>query len=745
MGRGSYGLASPVRRKTHLLVVRPPAWLPATPPPHFSLRPISLPLAVLMVAFAVLQLMLFASPGSAQQETWLSPRGPHGGYAIAVAADAEGRVFAGDGNGHVFRSTDGGATWEQVGSTPSSLACLATASSALYAGTWTGVEVSTDHGETWVPTALTVPVNAIAFGASGLLFASSYFDGVYRSADGGQSWTPLGLLHLQALAVAPDGLVLVGTNGGILRSEDHLDSWIYANLPQSQVWSLASDAAGRLYAGTNRGVFRSLNRGVDWELTLHDWYEFSPPVFSVAVAPNGHVFAGTNYQAGIFRGAWRSTDGSATWVRIREDGGSPLCVDPSGHLFASRSDGEGLSRSLDEGDTWEALPLPNTYVTALAATRLGTTFAATTIDVFRTLDRGETWQRTGLVPYVASLVAAPGGDVFAVAGGNAYRTSDGGEHWSETPVEQPGVSLELTSVVVASDGGLLAGGRRGMPPCFCGFGVYRSMDLGATWTHTGLLAEILSLGVAPGAPLMAGSCGAVYLSLDDGATWTRSDVGLPAGQNVRAVAAAPAGAMYAGTGSGLFQSLDQGATWTPTSLAQEVVTLVVDASGQIFAGGSAGVFASHDGGATWSALESGLRNLAVSSLALDDLGYAYAGTQGSGVARSAAALGSPTTGSGDRDLGRTRLLSITGAYGGDAVEIKFAVAGSTLPVDLGIFDVRGRLIRSLLQEGRPQGEHTTTWDRRTQSGGRVARGVFIVRLRASGTNDTRKLVLLGPH
>ena len=743
MCRGSHVISSPVwgRRKTHSLVVRPPAWLPVAPPPRPHLWPVSVPLVVFTVAFAVLQWMLFASSGSAQQETWLPPRGPQGGYAIALAADTEGRVFAGDPNGLVFRSTDGGTAWEQVGSTSSSLQCFAAASGALYAGTGAGVEVSTDHGATWAQTALTVEANTLAFDASGLLFASSYFNGVYRSADGGQSWTQLGLLHVQALAVAPDGLVLVGTNGGIFRSENHGDSWIPANLPQSQVWSLASDAAGRLYAGTNGGVYRSLNRGVVWELTLTDAY-----VFSLAIAPNGHVFAGTKYQAGLFRGAFRSTDGGATWARIREDGGSPLCVDPSGRLFASRADGEGLSRSLDEGDTWEALPLPNSYVTALAATSLGTSFAATTIDVFRTLDRGESWQRTGLGPYVASLVAAPAGDVFAVAGGNAYRTSDGGEHWSETPVELSSFSLELTSVAVAADGGLLAGGQRGMSPCPCASGVYRSMDLGATWTHTGLWAQILSLGLAPGALVMAGSYGAVYLSLDDGATWTRSDVGLPAGQNVRAVAAAPTGAMYAGTGSGLFQSLDHGATWTATSLPQEVVTLVVDPSGQIFAGGSAGVFGSNDGGATWSPLESGLRNLEVRSLALDDLGYAYAGTQGSGVARSRAALASTPTGVADRDLpGKARLLSITGAYGGHPVEIKFAVAGSTVPVDLSIFDVRGRLIRSLLQDLRPQGEHTTTWDRRTQSGGRVAPGVFIVRLRASGTNDTRKLVLLGPH
>src|SRR5262245_19816235 len=233
MGRGGYEFASPVwgRRKTQLLVVRPPVGLPAAPlpPPHPHLphRPVSLPLAALVVAFAVLHSMLFASAGSAKQETWLPPRGPHGGWATALAADAKGRAFAADPNGHVFRSTDSGATWEQVGSTPNSLECLITAGSALYAGTWSGVVVSTDHGETWVQTPLTVPVSVLAFDPSGLLFASSVpglvGQRVYRSADGGQSWAPLGLsAYVQALAVAPDGLVLVGTNGGILRSENHL-------------------------------------------------------------------------------------------------------------------------------------------------------------------------------------------------------------------------------------------------------------------------------------------------------------------------------------------------------------------------------------------------------------------------------------------------------------------------------------------------------------------------------------------
>jgi hypothetical protein len=63
-------------------------------------------------------------------------------------------------------------------------------------------------------------------------------------------------------------------------------------------------------------------------------------------------------------------------------------------------------------------------------------------------------------------------------------------------------------------------------------------------------------------------------------------------------------------------------------------------------------------------------------------------------------------------------------------------------VTLAIFDIRGRPIRTLVNESRPAGEHAAFWDARAGSGQRVASGVYFVRLESNGGILTRKIVLL---
>lgn len=64
------------------------------------------------------------------------------------------------------------------------------------------------------------------------------------------------------------------------------------------------------------------------------------------------------------------------------------------------------------------------------------------------------------------------------------------------------------------------------------------------------------------------------------------------------------------------------------------------------------------------------------------------------------------------------------------------------PVSLRIYDVAGRLVRTLAGGVAPAGAHTRQWDGRDDRGAAVASGVYILRLEAGGTALTRKMVLL---
>ena len=77
-----------------------------------------------------------------------------------------------------------------------------------------------------------------------------------------------------------------------------------------------------------------------------------------------------------------------------------------------------------------------------------------------------------------------------------------------------------------------------------------------------------------------------------------------------------------------------------------------------------------------------------------------------------------------------------------ASEIRFELP-STCAVELALFDLAGRRVRSLAAgESMAAGEHTVRWDGRDGSGAPVRDGVYLVRVRAGRDAAVRKLVVL---
>ena len=63
-------------------------------------------------------------------------------------------------------------------------------------------------------------------------------------------------------------------------------------------------------------------------------------------------------------------------------------------------------------------------------------------------------------------------------------------------------------------------------------------------------------------------------------------------------------------------------------------------------------------------------------------------------------------------------------------------------VRLSIHDVEGRLVRTLVDERRPAGEHGVSWDGRNESGRPVASGVYLSRMEAGEVAVTQRIVRL---
>ena len=63
-------------------------------------------------------------------------------------------------------------------------------------------------------------------------------------------------------------------------------------------------------------------------------------------------------------------------------------------------------------------------------------------------------------------------------------------------------------------------------------------------------------------------------------------------------------------------------------------------------------------------------------------------------------------------------------------------------VSLRVYDVAGKLVRTLVDGARPAGHHQEEWDGRDGKGTAVSSGVYFYRLTTPGFDETRKMVLL---
>jgi hypothetical protein len=64
------------------------------------------------------------------------------------------------------------------------------------------------------------------------------------------------------------------------------------------------------------------------------------------------------------------------------------------------------------------------------------------------------------------------------------------------------------------------------------------------------------------------------------------------------------------------------------------------------------------------------------------------------------------------------------------------------PARIAVYDVAGRLVRSVVSEPRPAGRHMARWDGRTREGGPAPAGVYFARLERGGETLTRRIVLV---
>ncbi len=414
-----------------------------------------------------------------------------------VYVAAMGRLFSKNTERGLYKSTDGGASWQNVLYLSDSTGAIdvvihplhpdtvyavmwervRTPNRRHYGGTTSGVYRSYNGGDTWEELTNGLPNNSPYVGRIGidisisdpdilyLIYADEigYFDGVYRSTNGGDSWARTNDGSLSSMyasygwwfgrivvdPVDPDIAYAIGydlyktTNGGA--SWSYISGPVHVDHHDLIVHPLDHNS---VVLGNDGGVYLSDNAGSSWDfldnLPITQFYtcevdEQYPERFYGGAQDNG---TNRTFAAGL-----------GNWTSIYGGDGFRVLVDPvdNNYVYAEYQYGN-LARSTNGGSyfssamsgisssdrkNWNTpyvIDPNNPQILYYGANRL-----------YKTTNRASNWQAvssdltSGAGNYnqvygtITTIAVAPSNSSYIYVGtddGNAWRTADGGGNWT---------------------------------------------------------------------------------------------------------------------------------------------------------------------------------------------------------------------------------------------------------------------------------------------------------------------------
>lgn len=246
---------------------------------------------------------------------------------ISSFAIVDTLMFAGQMNlGYgVLRSTDGGRFWIRVNSGLTTLGSrninkLAIIGSTIFAGTATGIFVSSNLGESWSATAFPNQYVSELHAHGSTLFAFSQYL-LSRSSDMGQTWATItnGIDPWDWVDVTSTGSRLLLAGGGIFTSTNDGISWtnITGNLAPVQFYAVAT-AGDTIYTATAFNCYYTVNLGQTWTLIPNSGFPLTPS-FRHLMVHGGYIYAGMG-ESGNLGGAWKHAVPGTTSVERIDDG-----------------------------------------------------------------------------------------------------------------------------------------------------------------------------------------------------------------------------------------------------------------------------------------------------------------------------------------------------------------------------------------------------------------------------------------
>lgn len=475
---------------------------------------------------------------------------------------------------------------------------LSAKDSLIYLGSeYEGIFRSIDYGRNWEQINNGIDnrdIEEIYFTSSNVLLASAAGtsgSGVFRSLDLGDSWSRIdpyqfawnfhGISEIDSILYAFD----FSNSAKIYKSTDNGLSWFLpsgSSPPSDIINTIYGDSDG-LYTGVyHYGFFSSKNEGASWSKNNNGLQNLT---LSEIGGNSTSLFLAT------FDGFYKSNKSSINWKRYMH-GISDVNVyslsQNSKYLFVGTS-GSGLFRATKDLSVWEEMNLGtnNKFITSILAL-----------------------ENTVLV-----LVSSWTNHYYE----ELYISINNGISWQKL---NPNLdSAELETIV----------GNKDVQFIGSGYGVFRSTNYGNSWVKmgNGMPSNINSSSIAvyESVVIVTNGTSGIYRSVDLGESWTYTSV--PNLFSGKALSVSSDGIFYLGSDNRLFKSDDLGKTWSNLnnpSYNSTVNSIAID-SNIIFLGLSRdGVITSSDGGKSWMENNSGLINKNVNCVSILDA-HGFVGTR----------------------------------------------------------------------------------------------------------------------
>ncbi|MCB1060012.1 MAG: T9SS type A sorting domain-containing protein [Calditrichaeota bacterium] len=483
--------------------------------------------------------------------------------------------------GGIYKSTNGGTSWTHYHSGdvkdlemhPDSSNVLYAANGYPWGTTSNGIYKSVDSGVTWTQLTSGLPSGSsigridlsicestpttIYAGVSQTISAGAALYGIYRSTNGGASWSlqatspnmysGQGWYNLVVQAHPTDanqvwsnGLdAYNSTNGGV--SWNRMTVWSYSESHSQyahadhHAMAYMPGNPNTILLGTDGGLFKSTNGGTSWSglnngLVTYQYYAICNDNLQPNVAYGGTQDNGTN-----------KYNNSQTHTRVLGGDGGYCNVDytNSNNVYATTQRGshyKSTNGGSSFGSIQNGISGSGAWVTprVMDPTNPNILYTGTNV-VYKTTNGGASWTAISSVldaSYISHIAVAPSDPntiyvCYEGYDGKVFRTYDGGTNW--TNVESGIPERYPTHLAVDPT-------NRDIVYCtVSGYGsghVYKSTNGGGSWSNSStglpdLPTNCIVIDQSDGNKMYAGNDLGVYYSSNAGASWSDFSTGLP--------------------------------------------------------------------------------------------------------------------------------------------------------------------------------------------------------------------------